>query len=731
MTARIRTLLPMAADGVGPSHACLQLVDGIDLVGVPVDLLVNRRRTPALSQNIHAILPGPLSKLPHKIMAGPASHALEAWYLARLREDDVAWLWPNVSERTHDAIARRGNPIVLEGINSRMAVARDILDVAYDALGAPAGHNITDGRIAEEEHKLACATTIFAPSPCVEDALAGSILDTRFLPTSYGTEAQNLPAKRTQDGSDGVTFLFCGYACVRKGIHHLLDVWPQMPQDAKLRIVGRIEPLIAERYANVLNAPNVQTVGFTRDLDAQFSTCDVFVFPSLEEGDPLVTYKAAAHGLPIIASRPGAGRIGADTGCATIIPPTQRDDLLHSLQSHHASAELRAERGAAARAQITQYDWHAVGARRGAMLAQSFPQVALQNPSRSLNLDTVIDTNKSPHATTSQVSTTKKTEPDGDLLLYAKANLMTQTSTPRVSIILPAYNRAKVIVASVESVLRQTFEDFELIIVDDGSTDGTVDVVRQITDSRVHVLALPENIGVSGARNRGIAAARADWVAFQDSDDEWLPEKLSLQMERLTEPDSAWIGSYCGMVIIGGDTLSDGKKNMSGRRTHVSYLPSPTIKKVEGDIRPSLMHTNLISTQMLIARRDALALVEGFDENLAALVDWDLVLRLSDHGPFAFVDEPLVLQRFSDNSITRDQSRRTIAREQLMAKHHDRMTLHPDIYAQQLRVLAGEQRRVGNLQAARATMTRAVKLKPLRLDLWTRLLYLRLSSLRG
>jgi glycosyltransferase involved in cell wall biosynthesis len=310
------------------------------------------------------------------MVAGPTSRALEAWYLNRLKDGDVAWLWPSVSRRTHETIAKRGNPIVLEGINSRMAVARDILDAAYDAIGAPAGHEITDDRIAAEEHKLACATTIFAPSPSVEAALAGSALEGRFVSTSYGTETRNPPPQHVQKASGPVTFLFCGYACVRKGIHHLLDVWPSMPKDAHLRIVGRIEPLIAERYADVLNADNVQTIGFTRDLDTQYAQSDVFVFPSLEEGDPLVTYKAALHGLPIIASGPGAGRIGAQTGCATIITPGERDRLMQALTAHYTSVDLRSAHGSLARANITDYDWHAVGARRAHTLGQSFEQVA-------------------------------------------------------------------------------------------------------------------------------------------------------------------------------------------------------------------------------------------------------------------------------------------------------------------------------------------------------------------
>ncbi len=98
---------------------------------------------------------------------------------------------------------------------------------------------------------------------------------------------------------------------------------------------------------------------------------------------------------------------------------------------------------------------------------------------------------------------------------------------------MPAWNRADSIVMAVESVLRQSFADFELLVVDDGSTDGTMEALAGVADPRLRRLANPRNLGASAARNTGIRAARADWVAFQDSDDEWLPLKLEKQMARL------------------------------------------------------------------------------------------------------------------------------------------------------------------------------------------------------
>ena len=298
-------------------------------------------------------------------------------------------------------------------------------------------------------------------------------------------------------------------------------------------------------------------------------------------------------------------------------------------------------------------------------------------------------------------------------------------ATPRVSVVLPAFNRAAAIGTSVASILRQTWSDFELIVVDDGSTDGTVEAVRAFDDPRIQLLSTPRNMGPSGARNTGIRAARGEWVAFQDSDDEWLPEKLERQMARLDEPGAGWIAAYCGMAIVGSVHVE------RRQRTRLRYIPAPEVTEVEGDILPSLLRSSLVSTQMLVARRSELEAIGGFDEGLPALVDWDLVLRLAARGPFAFVDEPLVLQRFSENSITRDMARRTVARAQIIAKHEPLMARQPELLVQQYRSLAGEYRQLGRLHAARAAIAAARRVRPLAPDLWARAAYLRLAPRRA
>ena len=298
-------------------------------------------------------------------------------------------------------------------------------------------------------------------------------------------------------------------------------------------------------------------------------------------------------------------------------------------------------------------------------------------------------------------------------------------NAPAVSVVIPAYNRVTSIRAAIDSVLRQTWQDFELIVVDDGSSDGTQDAIRAIDDPRLRLIETPHNMGASAARNLGIAAARADWVAFQDSDDEWMPLKLERQMARLLAPGANFIAAYCGMLILGEPNETPG----AGGRLQVRYFPDAGETRLEGDLLASLLRSSLISTQTLVARRDRLDEVGGFDPEMRSLIDWDCVLRLAPLGPIAFVDEPLALQRFSSNSITRDRARRLISQIRIAEKHAAALARHPEIHARHHYVIAGGHRLAGDLPAARAALARARALQPANPRYWAMSLGLAALSL--
>lgn len=141
---------------------------------------------------------------------------------------------------------------------------------------------------------------------------------------------------------------------------------------------------------------------------------------------------------------------------------------------------------------------------------------------------------------------------------------------PEVSVILPTYNRSKTLDRAIRSVLSQTYKDFELIVVDDGSTDNTEALIKNIIllDKRVKYLKLQTNSDVCKARNTGILASSGKYIAFQDSDDEWLPEKLMKQVEIIkTQPEDVGM-VYCFMYYI-----TDDSKRISHK---IRFLPDET-----------------------------------------------------------------------------------------------------------------------------------------------------------
>ncbi|WP_424968567.1 glycosyltransferase family 2 protein [Dinoroseobacter sp. S375] len=274
-------------------------------------------------------------------------------------------------------------------------------------------------------------------------------------------------------------------------------------------------------------------------------------------------------------------------------------------------------------------------------------------------------------------------------------------SAPQVSVIIPCHNREDTVAEAVQSVLDQDFTDLDVIVVDDASTDATMDVVRAMADPRVRVSSNPGPRGPSAARNHGVALTEAPWIAFQDSDDVWMQDKLRQQMARLENSD--FVAAYCGMLV---------KADARPETAVQARFPDPATAPLEGDILPSLTRGSYISTQMLIIRRDVFQAVGGFDEDLRALVDWELMLRVAQQGPVAFVDEDLVVQRMSDNSITRSSQKRLAAQEYVLSKHEALLARYPDALARHHHRIAGGHRMFRNWKAAARHAALAVRATP-------------------
>jgi glycosyltransferase involved in cell wall biosynthesis len=228
-----------------------------------------------------------------------------------------------------------------------------------------------------------------------------------------------------------------------------------------------------------------------------------------------------------------------------------------------------------------------------------------------------------------------------------------------VSVVLPTYNREGSVGEAIESVLRQTYPALELLVVDDASTDGTRARVEGFGDARISYLRHENNRGGSAARNTGMAAARGELIAFQDSDDVWLPNKLERQIAvlRAAGPDTGAV--YCPYWR----EYPDGR-----RETH----PADPASAPRGDIRRALLYANFIGTPTILATRACCEAVAGFDEALPRFQDWDWMIRVAADWQVAFVEEALVRAGFGDDNVTDGHSASLVAAERrLLDKHYE------------------------------------------------------------
>jgi len=197
----------------------------------------------------------------------------------------------------------------------------------------------------------------------------------------------------------------------------------------------------------------------------------------------------------------------------------------------------------------------------------------------------------------------------------------------KISVIIPVYNRPGFVQEAIQSVLDQTYSNLEIIVVDDGSTDKTPDVLDSFKD-KIRIIH-QENKGVSAARNKGIENSSSRWLAFLDSDDIWLPEKLRMQMQFFEDHPDAKICQTEEIWIKNGKRLYPKKKH----------------QKKSGMIFEHCLPLCIVSPSAVMIHRDMFDVVGTFDESLPACEDYDLWLRISCQYPIYLLDQPLIIKR--------------------------------------------------------------------------------------
>ncbi len=203
----------------------------------------------------------------------------------------------------------------------------------------------------------------------------------------------------------------------------------------------------------------------------------------------------------------------------------------------------------------------------------------------------------------------------------------------RISVIIPTFNRATLLRRAIESVLRQTYSPSEIIVIDDGSTDGTAEAIAPYRD-RVRYY-YQENRGASAAQNRGIELARGEWISIIASDDCWLPEKLNRQVQAITSLGPDFGACFVDCAYLGDPSITNTSFERAGLKSHQEII-------ILSDPRTLILgRYPALYVQGLLVQRSLLEQIDGFDENLTVAEDTDLIFRLSYRTRFCAVTIPL------------------------------------------------------------------------------------------
>lgn len=296
-----------------------------------------------------------------------------------------------------------------------------------------------------------------------------------------------------------------------------------------------------------------------------------------------------------------------------------------------------------------------------------------------------------------------------DLLTKHDTPLHTPLYAPLFSVIIPTHNRADLLVRAVKSVLVQTEPNFEVIVVDDASTDNTPSVVAAMSDERIRYIRHEKGLGSAGARNAGIREARGEFVAFLDDDDEWMAGKLAMQVDHFRRHPGADLGVVvCGSRVLKGNRVTE-------------QIPRPRGWVYE-ELLAFRCHT---TTGTILVRRSCFDRVGGFDEAFPAFEEWDLLLRLSQEYTFDYVDQPLHLYYEHDGVRVSNPRNEIRAMLLILNKYADALQARPEILALHHYKLARMYMRTGEVRQAKEQLAASLRSSPWKARLW--LLYLMTS----
>lgn len=377
----MKAVYPVFAATSGASYACQQLLLAMARTGLPASLYCVAADR-AVESSLHRVtLPSWAHGLGYRLCSPNfLVAATERRFLSSLSGKEVAYIWPATSLSTFRKAKEKGCVVVAENINTHQATSKRILDAEYRRLGIAPSHGITDEDGAMESAKLEYVDYVFSPSPCVTSSLLkADVSQERIISSSYGLGEGDIlrePFTGRATNQNGITAIFVGRIGIRKGAHLLLDYWVKSGVKGTLKLVGNIEANARHLIEPYLSRSDIEHVGFCNDLRPIYRDADLFLFPSLEEGSPLVTYLCLGAGLPSIVSPMGGGGVVRDGVDGIVLDPQDEEGWVAALRRIVDDADTRLAYGQNAYASSADYTWEKVGARRWQALSQRIGSVS-------------------------------------------------------------------------------------------------------------------------------------------------------------------------------------------------------------------------------------------------------------------------------------------------------------------------------------------------------------------
>ena len=269
---------------------------------------------------------------------------------------------------------------------------------------------------------------------------------------------------------------------------------------------------------------------------------------------------------------------------------------------------------------------------------------------------------------------------------------------PKVSVIIPTYNRAHLVGRAIQSVLNQTYQDFEIIVVDDGSTDNTEEIVKSFNDERIRYIRHEKNKGAPAARNTGIKLAKGKYIGLLDDDDEWLPEKLEKQMSKFQNSSEKVGVIYSGFFYV---------SEKSGK------IVSEIIPLLRGEVYANLLKGCILGSPTPLIKKRCFQKAGFFDETLPSCQDWDMWIRLSKYCDFDFVPDILAKHHVHGGQISVDLNAKIVAREKLIEKYWVDLSKNSQAFSVILKRLGILYSLAGNQGKGRKYFLKSIKQSPL------------------